>query len=499
MAVAVAPPRSLNGSYVPAGASPRLYNDDLAPTKERTWGTYSLFAMWMSDVHSIGGYTFAAGLFFLGLAAWQVGIAMMVGILVVYGLMLLTGRAGQQTGVPFPVLARLSFGVSGANLPALIRACIGIAWYGIQTYLASVALQVLLLGIWPGLSSLTESKILGLSQFGWICFLTLSVVQALVMRRGMETVRRFQDYAGPVVYVAMFLLAGWILVKSHFNISLNLSHTPLTTGNWILQFATVAALVVAYFSALLLNYCDFSRFAPGEKTVRRGTMLGLPVNFAVFSFITVLVTAGSVAVFGSALRDPVEIVARIHSTAVVIVGAIVFTVATVGINLVANYVSPAYDLANVAPDHIDFRRGGLITSVLAVVVLPWQIYSSAVAVNYFLGGLGAVLGPLFAIMMVDYYRVRRGAVDVDDLYRNGPGGAYWYKNGWNPNAVMSFLPAAAVSVPVALVSSLHDAAAFSWFIGAGIAGLIYAVISRRTPAYSSQAAGAVGEPTPAAA
>jgi nucleobase:cation symporter-1, NCS1 family len=493
MAVAVARPRGLTAGYVPAGASPRLYNEDLAPTAERTWGTYSLFAMWMSDVHSIGGYTFAAGLFFLGLAAWQVGVAMMVGIIVVYGLMLMTGRAGQATGVPFPVLARLSFGVRGANMPALIRACIGIAWYGIQTYLASVALQVLLLGIWPSLSHLTNSKILGLSDFGWICFLALSFVQAMVMRRGMETVRRFQDYAGPVVYVAMFLLAGWILVKSHFNISLNLSHTPLSTGNWILQFATIAALVVAYFSALLLNYCDFSRFAPEEKTVRRGTLLGLPVNFAVFSLITVLVTAGSIAVFGSAIRDPVEIVARIHSTAVVIVGAIVFTVATVGINLVANYVSPAYDLANVAPDHIDFRRGGLITSIVAIVVLPWQIYSSPTAVNYFLGGLGAVLGPLFAIMMVDYYRVRKGHVDVNALYRSGPGEAYWYKGGWNSKAVISFVPAAAISVPVALIPSLHDAAAFSWFIGAGVAGAVYFVLNQTAQASSADSSG--GRPT----
>jgi NCS1 family nucleobase:cation symporter-1 len=489
MAVAVAPPPKMADASVPPGASARLYNEDLAPTKERNWGTYSLFAMWMSDVHSIGGYTFAAGLFFLGLAAWQVGIAMIVGIFIVYGFMLMSGRAGQQTGVPFPVLARLSFGVRGANFPALVRAIIGIAWYGIQTYLASVALQVLLLGISPGLKSLTDSSILGLSDFGWICFLTLSVAQALIMRRGMETVRKFQDLAGPVVYGAMFILAGWILVKAKFDVSFNLSNKNMSTGDWILQFTTVIALVVAYFSALLLNYCDFSRFAPEEDTVKKGTLLGLPLNFAVFAFITVLVTAGSIAVFGSAIRDPVEIVARINNTGVVIIGAIIFTVATVGINLVANYVSPAYDLSNVAPNHIDFKRGGLITSVLAVVVLPWHIYGSAWAVNYFLGGLGAILGPLFAIMMVDFFRVRRRKVNVDDLYVDGPEGDYWYEGGWNMKALMAFVPAAAVSVPVALLTPLHDASAFSWFIGAGIAALIYALISREpVPATAPPAA-----------
>jgi NCS1 family nucleobase:cation symporter-1 len=462
----------------PAGASDRLYNEDLAPTNERLWGSYSLFAMWMSDVHSIGGYTFAAGLFFLGLVAWQVGVAMIVGIFFVFGFMLLTGRAGQRTGVPFPVIGRIAFGVRGANLPAVVRAIIGIAFYGIQTYLASVAVQVLCLEIWPGLRSLAETKIIGLSEFGWICFLALSVAQALLMRRGMETIRRFADFAGPVVYLAMFGLAGWLLVKCHFNISLHLSHVRLSTGNSWLQFFTIVGLVVSYFSALLLNYCDFSRFAPDDQTVRRGTLLGLPVNWALFSIVTLIVTAGAVSVFGHAITDPVQIVARIGNTPVVIFAALVFSVATMGINIVANYVSPAYDLANVAPDHIDFKKGGLITSALAVVVCPWYIYSSTVAVNYFLGGLGAVLGPIFGIMMVDFFRIRRSQVSLDDLYIDGPSSRYWYRGGVNPKAIGAFLTGAVVSVPVALLSPLHKAAAFAWFIGAAIAAVTYFVLAR---------------------
>ena len=138
---------------VEEGYSGRLHNEDLAPVGEgeRTWTWYSLFAMWMADVHSIGGYTFAAGLFFLGLTGWEVFVALIVGITVVYFLMNLTGIAGQRHGIPYPVLARISFGVFGANIPALIRAVIAIFWYGIQTWLASVAVQVLLLRIWPSL------------------------------------------------------------------------------------------------------------------------------------------------------------------------------------------------------------------------------------------------------------------------------------------------------------------------------------------------------------
>jgi cytosine/uracil/thiamine/allantoin permease len=161
----VAPAESL----VPAGFSDRLYNEDLAPAEKRDWGVYSLFCMWMADVHSIGGYTFAAGLFFLGLNGWWVLAGLGVATFVVLGLMNLTGYAGQRLGVPYPVLARLSFGVLGANIPAIIRAIVGIARYGIQTYLASFAVQILLLKMAPGLTAWTVGGFLGLSPLGWAC------------------------------------------------------------------------------------------------------------------------------------------------------------------------------------------------------------------------------------------------------------------------------------------------------------------------------------------
>src|SRR5215210_4133578 len=320
---------------VPTGYSERLYNEDLAPVKERTWTAYSLFAMWMADVHSIGGYTFAAGLFFLGLTGWQVFLALLVGITAVYFLMNLTGIAGQRHGVPYPVLSRLSFGLFGANIPALIRAIIAIFWYGIQTWLASVAVVILLLRIFPGLEGYAQNSILGLSTLGWICFLILWGAQLLVLRHGMETVRRFVDWAGPAIYVAMFALAVWIMIESGGHIDFSLGSKELTAGGTLLAFLTAASLVVAYFSTLLLNFCDFSRFSPSERMVKVGNFWGLPVNFTAFSLVTVIVTAGSVAVYGEAITDPVELVAKLPNTFVLIAGAVTFAVATVGINIVA--------------------------------------------------------------------------------------------------------------------------------------------------------------------
>ncbi|MDQ3863624.1 MAG: NCS1 family nucleobase:cation symporter-1, partial [Actinomycetota bacterium] len=450
---------------VPRGYSKRLYNEDLAPVKERTWTGYSLFAMWMADVHSIGGYTFAAGLFFLGLTGWEVFLALIVGITVVYFLMNLSGIAGQRNGVPYPVLARISFGLFGANIPALTRAIIAIFWYGIQTWLASVAVLILLVRIWPALDAYTKNSILGLSTLGWVCFLFLWAAQLFVLRNGMETVRRFVDWAGPAIYVAMFALAVWIFIQARGDIGLTLSNKNLSTGAAILAFATAVSLVVAYFSTLMLNFCDFSRFAPSRRMVLWGNFLGLPVNFIAFSLVVVVVTSGSATVFGKAITDPVEVVAKIPNTLVLILGALTFAIATVGINIVANFVSPCYDLANAFPKHIDFKRGGLITALAALLVTPWNVYNSPVAINYFLGGLGAFLGPLFGIIFVDYYLIRQGRVDVDALYREGPESPYWYKGGVNRVAVVVFVISAVVAAIVALLPVFKTLSPFSWFVG----------------------------------
>jgi NCS1 family nucleobase:cation symporter-1 len=459
--------------------SPRLYNEDLAPTAERTWGTYSLFAMWMSDVHSIGGYAFAAGLFFTGLVAWQVFVALILGITAVFFLMNLTGFAGQKTGVPFPVIARMSFGVYGANLAALIRAVIAIAWYGIQTWLASQAVLVLAIAAWPETAKYTDGGFLGLSPAGWVAFAVLWVLQLLVIRRGMETVRRFQDWAGPAIWVVMFLLAGWIVVEAGSDFSLNLSTDGTSGHGATYAFLVAIAYTITYFSTLLLNFCDFSRFAPDRATVVRGNFWGLPVNFLAFALVTVAVTAGSIAVFGETITDPVEIVARIDNVWVTVIGAVTFVIATIGINVVANFVSASYDLANVAPRHIDFRRGGLISAIVAVVITPWHLYSSPAAINYFLGGLGALLGPLFGIIFLDFFLVRRQHVSIDELYLDDPRSRYHYLNGWNPKALLAFAVAGAVSLPVALWKPWADAAPFSWFVGVVIGGGVYYLVADR--------------------
>ncbi len=464
---------------VPPDFSSRLYNEDLAPSTERDWGVWSLFCMWMADIHSIGGYTFAAGLFFLGLNGWWVLAALAVATFAVLGLMNLTGYAGQRLGVPYPVLARLSFGVLGANIPAIVRAIVGIAWYGIQTYLASFAVQILLLKMSPGLERWTDGGFLGLSPLGWACFLLVWAAQLLLIRRGMKTIRHFVDFAGPAIWIAMFALAIWVAIEAGGRMSFAFSDQQLSGGEQVREFFAVISLTVSYFAALLLNFCDFSRFAPSKRAVRIGNLLGLPLNFLAFAALSAVVTAGTVAIYGEFLTDPVEVVARLDSVVVLIIGALTFTIATLGINVVANFVSAAYDLSNVAPKKLDFRRAGVIAAVLSLLVMPWELYGSPVAINYFLGALGAFLGPLFGIMMVDYWVIRRERVNVAELYKLH--GDYSYRSGFNPRAVGAFVVTATPTTVLAVVPAFSEVAPFAWPIGVVLAGLVYGALMRNQP------------------
>ena len=281
-----------------------LANEDLLPTKQ-TWNWYNIFAFWMSDVHSAGGYVFAGTLFSLGLAGWQVFVSLILGILIVQVLANLIGVPSQRCAVPFPVMSRMTFGVLGSNIPALIRGIIAIVWYGIQTYLASAAMLVIVLYLIPAAEVLTESRVLGLSVLGWICFLTMWLLQTALFLCSMTVIRRFIDWAGPIVYVVMVVLMIYIIVEAGWeNISFSLADRELTAGQIAWNIVVGISLIVSYFAGPTLNFGDFSRYAKSINHMRKGNFWGLPVNFVFFSSIAVITISGTPAVFGKCSSIP---------------------------------------------------------------------------------------------------------------------------------------------------------------------------------------------------
>ncbi|WP_061148886.1 NCS1 family nucleobase:cation symporter-1 [Caballeronia arvi] len=468
---------------LPAGYSDRLYNEDLAPLKNQTWGAYNIFAFWMSDVHSVGGYVFAGSLFALGLTSWQVLVSLLIGIGLVNLLCNMIAKPSQVAGVPYPVACRATFGVLGANIPAVIRGLIAVAWYGIQTYLASSALVIVVLKFVPSLmpyADVHKYGFVGLSAIGWAGFMLLWVLQAVVFWRGMEMIKKFIDFAGPAVYVVMFILAGYMVWRAGIkNIGLNLGGVKYHGMEVIPVMITAVSLVVSYFSGPMLNFGDFSRYGKSFRSVKRGNFWGLPVNFLAFSLVTVITTAATLPVFGQLITDPVETVGRIDHPSAVILGALTFTIATIGINIVANFVSPAFDFSNVAPKLISWRMGGMMAAVASIFITPWNLFNNPAVIHYTLDILGSFIGPLYGVLILDFYLVKRGKLSVDDLYTTSETGKYWYTKGVNRRAVMALVPAAVLATLCVMVPSLEGAANFSWFIGAGLGAVFYYLLAGR--------------------
>ncbi len=496
-APSVAPPGAAEGpagaGLIKPGYDPRLANADLAPLKKQHWTSYNIFAFWMSDVHSVGGYVTAGSLFALGIASWQVLVALIVGIVIVQVFANLVAKPSQKTGVPYPVINRAVFGVRGANIPAIIRGLIAVAWYGVQTFLASEALNIIFLKFIPGSTELaTDYSFLGLSALGWISYAILWVAQAALFWRGMEAIRKFIDFAGPAVYVVMIVLAIYLVANAGWeNISFDLSSgTPLGFWASIPVMVSAIAIVVSYFSGPMLNFGDFSRYGKSFAAVKRGNFWGLPVNFLFFSILTVICASATVPVFGELITDPIRTVERIDTPFAIILGGLTFVTATVGINIVANFIAPAFDFSNVSPQKVSWRMGGMIAAGGSVLLTPWNWYGNADAIHYTLGILGALIGPLFGILIAGYYVVAKQRVHVDDMFTMKPSGAYWFRNGYNPNAVAAVLLAGVPAVLIAILpKTIADLGGFdiswisnyTWFIGCGLGYLAFAWLEKTSP------------------
>lgn len=469
----------------PQGADPDLINDDIAPLKEQKWKSYNVFAFWMSDVHSVGGYTTAGSLFALGLTSWQVLLALLIGIFLVYIFCNLVSLPSQRSGTPFAVVCRAAFGIQGAKIPAMIRGLIALAWYGIQTYLASHALVVLMVKLQPDWAEWADKDahgFLGLSVLGYVAFAILWIVQALVFWRGMDTIRRFIDFCGPAVYIVMGVLAVYLCTRAGWsNIDLNLSDHQLTGFAVFSTFCAAVATTVSYFSGPMLNFGDISRYGESQKAVRLGNFLGLPVNFLVFSVMVVLTASATVPVYGRLITDPVETIAELDNTYAIAFGALTLLIATVGINIVANFIAPAFDFSSVAPKKISWRTGGMIAAVGSVFLTPWNLYNSPDTIHYTLDTLAAFIGPVFGVLIAYFYVINRGDLDIPALFDSSPSGAYHYTKGFNVNAVIAVGVAAVVGIVIVVTPAFSAAATYTWFIGAALSGILVILLENIRP------------------
>ena len=462
--------------------SSKLYNKDLAPTpkKDKNWGWFEIFNVWANDVQSLFGYTLAASLFLTyGLNGWAVFLAIILAGFFIMWLVNLSGKPSVKHGIPYPVFARVSMGITGANFPAMTRGIVAMFWYGAQTYFAATAVALLFraLGAEGG-----GSEFLGMDGTMWISFIIVAGFQVWLFWNGIELIRKFLNFAGPAVYAIMIILMIMIWSKAGGGLLSEVGNIFAGTGSYegssFGAFLAIFGTMVAYFAAVVINFGDFSRFVKNEAEMRKGNLWGLPGNIVLFSFIALMVTAGTVAVFGETLTNPTDIVERVGHLGLTVIAAFAFFAATIGINLVANFVPPAYDLSNLMPDKINFRTGGLITAIVGFIIgALWVSFISQVGMFPFVNTLGAILAPVYGIMIVDYYIIKKQKIKESDLFSSSPRGAYYYNDGWNTKAFVAWIIAGVFSVATVWHPSLSSLGGYAWIIGAALGAIIHNVTS----------------------
>src|SRR5438477_10748445 len=458
-----------------------LYNHDLAPAgpEKRTWTTYNYAALWVSMSVNILTYMLAASLIQGGMDWKQAVLTVFLGNTIVLAPMLLNSLPGARYGIPFPVLARASFGVLGANLAAVLRALVACGWFGIQTWIGGEAINTLLATVWPA----WRHQPYGVA----ICFMAFWLINLAVILRGIEYIRFLQGISAPVLLAVGLLLLGWAYRSAGgFGPMLSAPSRFVTFSDFLKFLIPALNATVGFWATVSLNIPDFTRFARSQRQQVIGQALALPTTMTLYSLIGILVTSATVVIYGTAIWDPVQLLARFHSPIAVVISLLAILLATLNVNIGANVVSPANDFSNLWPKRISFKVGGMMTCFMGVAMMPWKLLANHRTFIFgWLGGYAAVLGPVAGIMICDYFVIRRRNLVVEDLYLRGS--AYEYSSGFNWRAIAALVIGSGIALIGLVVPPVRFLYDYSWFVGFIIAFASYLFLMSRTHLATSTA------------
>ena len=472
-----------------------LWNEDLSPVPvaKRNWTTYNYAALWISMAHCIPTYMLASGLIGSGMNWWQAIVTILLGNTIVLIPILLNSHAGTKYGIPFPVFARASYGTVGSNLPALMRAAVACGWFGIQAWIGGQAVHVLIRSAFPGWPGLlggpirTPGIIAGYTPTEYISFLIFWSVNIYVVYRGMDLLRKVENWAAPFVLVMAMALMVWAIWRANgLGAIIKEKGKYNTFAEFLPIFIPSLTAMIGYWATLSLNMPDFTRFGRSQREQIVGQVVALPTTMTVFATMGVIITSATTIIFGRAIWDPVLLVGEFHQTVVVAIAMFTVVVATLSVNIAANVVSPANDFANAFPRLITFRRGGVLTGLIGILMQPWRLLAdpSGYIFSWLLGYSGG-LGSIAGVLIADYWLVRRTHLDLPDLYL--PDGAYSYSFGWNWRAVIATLLGCALAWGGLVIHPLRPLYDYAWFVGLFVSGVVYIFLSRAFPARAGEA------------
>lgn len=453
--------------------SSSLYNEDLAPVspERRTWGTYNYAALWISMSVNIPTYLLASGMIAGGMSWKQALFTVFLGNVLVLIPMLLNAHAGTRYGIPFPVFARASFGVLGANVPAILRALVACGWFGIQTWIGGEAVNAMLIALAPGWQHFQAGPA--------ICFGFFWLLNVLVILRGIETIRFLQGVSAPFLLLIGLALLLWAKGKAGgFGPMLAAPSKFHSFAEFFHFFVPSLTGVVGFWATVSLNIPDFTRYARSQRDQMLGQALGLPATMTFYSFIGIAVTSATLIIFGEALWDPVAVLSRLGHPWAVVLAMIALLMATLNVNVAANVVSPANDFSNLSPRRISFRTGGLITCVMGIMMQPWKLMANYGSYIFgWLVGYSGFLGPIAGVLICDYFVIRQKNLSTQDLYQRG--GLYEYSRGINWQALVSLAAGAGVAFVGLFVPALRVLYNYAWFVGFAVSFFAYFILTSK--------------------
>tara|TARA_B100000959_G_C14969209_1_gene618999 strand:+ start:1091 stop:2548 length:1458 start_codon:yes stop_codon:yes gene_type:complete len=475
-----------------------LINWDLVSVNpnNKNWNWKDLFCYWGVNIQSIIGFSLIASLYIVyDLNSFVVFFGTILGSLLVYFFSNLIGKPSQKFGLPFVVLLRSSLGVIGAKYFGLVRGLVGIVMFGIQTYFLSKAISFLIRILFFSYDNTFLDQniflnfILGLNIIDWFSIIVAIIFQVFLFSVGMNFNKRLIKISAITVYMGMILFFFAVFL-SDVNLTLKTFVNILDFGNFVdvnnlLPLISIAGTIFAYFSIVILSFGDYSRYVKNEKELKKGN-ISLILNLILFSFFAVFIVSG-VDVFlnkdpdnlSKIFTNPTDIIGKLDSLLISILVLIFIIIASISTNLIANFIPSQYSIINFVPSKLSLKSSSIIISILGFLIgIFWLTFLSQIGILSFVDTFGAFFGPIFGIMISDYYFIKNSNLINKDIYSLEVNSAYYFSGGWHIKGVYALILGFIFSASTIWNVNLMFLQTYSWMIGAFISALVYYLLAK---------------------
>jgi len=475
-----------------------LVNWDLVTVNpnNKNWNWKDLFYFWGVNIQSVIGFSLITSLYLVyNLNSFIVFFGTILGSILVYFFSNLIGKPSQKFGLPFVVILRSALGVQGAKYFGLIRSLVGIFMFGIQTYFLSKAFGYLIrIFIFSLDSSLLDQDVflvflLGLNIIDWFAFIVSVTLQIFLFSVGMNFNKKLIKFSAILVYLGMILFFFSVLLNdvksttSTFLDSVNLNN--FANKDNLLPLITVAGTTFAYFSIVILSFGDFSRYIKNESELKKGNF-SLILNLIIFSFFALFIVTGVDSFLkqdpenlSKILTNPTDIIGKMNNLIVTNLVLIFIIIASLSTNLIANFIPSQYSLINFIPSSLSLKSSSYIIAIFGLVIgMFWLTYFSQIGILSFIDTFAAFFGPLFGIMVSDFYLIKKGTLINKDIYSLETNGAYYYSKGWHIKGVYSLMLGFVFSASTIWNANLMFLQSYAWVIGAFVSAFIYYLLAR---------------------